>query len=189
MDMDVKAAISLGFSILATMSTMVLWAIQFFDKLPNLRAYWVSLNRFNGHTYPLDDFREVQPLLLRVAVANHSSSPDAVLDVHFRVRSRDGEWLPSRPYLYLAGCADQVRRHMDSVTPLPVNLPPKQTATICRYLQVAIPKGKDFEACVRDPFEVEVELVSLTGPRFKRVIVKPQGLAELSEAMAEEISL
>jgi hypothetical protein len=187
MDMDVKAALSLVFSIVATASTVVLWVIQFLNKLPNMRAYWVSLNRFHGHIYPLDDTRDVQPLLLRVAVANHSTSADAILDVRFRVRSRDGAWLPSRPYLFLGGCDHQVKRHLDSVTALPVNLPPKQTVTLCRYLQVPIAKGMDFEACVREPFEVEVTLVSLTGPRFRRVIVKPERLDELSEAMAEEL--
>jgi hypothetical protein len=187
MDTEVGTMLSMALSIFATASSIVLWILQFFDKQPNLRAYWVSLNRFRGHIYPLDDTRDVQPLLLRVAIANHSASPDALLDVRFRVRSAEGQWVPSRPYLYLAGCADQVRCHLEEVTALPVNLPPKQTVTICRYMQIAIPKGVDFEAFVREPFKVEVELLSLSGPRFRRVIVKPQGLDELSEAMAEEL--
>jgi hypothetical protein len=187
MDTDVGTMVSMTLSMFATASSIILWVIQFFDKQPNLRAYWVSLNRFRGHVYPLDDMQDVQPLLLRIAVANHSSSPDALVDVRFRIRSADAAWIESRPYLYLAGCADQVRRHVDEVTALPVNLPPKQTATICRYLQVAMPKGVDFEAFVRDPLHVEVELVSLSGPRFRRMIVKPQGLDELSEAMVEEL--
>ena len=188
MNMDVGTMVSFVLSIFATASSLVLWVIQFLDKQPNLRAYWVSLNRFHGHIYPLNDAQDIQPLLLRVAIANHSSSPDAILDVHFRVRSAEGDWLPSRPYLYLAGCDQQVSRHMSDVTALPVNAPPKQTVTLCRFLQVAIPKGMDFEAFVRDPFEVEVELVSLAGPHFRRVIVKPQKLDELSEAMAEEVA-
>jgi hypothetical protein len=187
MDMDVGAMLSMGLSIFATASSIVLWVLQFFDKQPNLKAYWVSLNRFRGHIYALDEDHDVQPLLLRVAVANHSASPDALLDIRFRVRTSEGQWVPSRPYLYLAGCAEQVRSHVDEVTALPLNLPPKQTATVCRYLQIAFPKGVDFEAYVKEPFQVDVELISLSGPRFRRLIVKPQGLDELSEAMVEEL--
>jgi hypothetical protein len=187
MDTDVATTVSLCLSILATASSVVLWFVQLYEKQPKLRAHWINLNRFRGHIYGCTDAEDVQPLLLRLAVANHSASPDALLDVRFRVRSRDGVWLPSRPYLYLAGCASDVTRHLDRVTALPMNLPPKQTVPLCRYLQIALPKGADFEAVVGEPLEVEVELLSLSGRRFRNVIVKPEGLDELSEATAEEL--
>ncbi len=185
MDSDMSSAVSLALSILATASSSALWVFQFLERQPNLRSYWVSVNRFAGHLYPIDNGDDVQPLLLRVAVANHSASPDAVLEARFRVRSRAGIWLTSRPYLYLPACASDISRHVDKVTPLPVNVPPKQTVTLCRYLQIAVPRGTDFEAMVRDPLEVEVKLVSVSGRRFRSVIVKPEGLDEPSEATAE----
>jgi hypothetical protein len=186
MDTDVTAAISMGLSILATASSVVLWVLQVWERRPNLRAHWVSLNRFRGHVYPFDDARDVQPLLLRLAVVNASATPDALLEIRFRVRSRDGAWLSSRPLLFLPGCASDVSRHLESVTPLPVNLPPRHTVIVCRYLQIAMPKGADFETFVRDPFELEVELLGLSGRPFRGVLVKPQSLDALSEEMVEE---
>jgi hypothetical protein len=181
MDMDVRAAISMGLSMIATASTVVLWVIQFFDKQPNLKAYWVSLNPFRGHVYPIDDDTDVQPLLLRVAVANQSSTADALMQIGFRVRSADGKWVQSRPYLNLPGCAHEVACHQESVTAVPINLPPKQTVILCRYLQIGMPRGVDFDAFIKQPLEIEVELVSLTGPRFRRVIVMPELLDEYAE--------
>ena len=42
MDTDVIAAISLGLSIFATASSVVLWVVQFFERRPKLRAYWIG---------------------------------------------------------------------------------------------------------------------------------------------------
>jgi hypothetical protein len=185
MDMEVGTATSMGLSMIATASSVVLWVIQFFDKQPNLKAYWVSLNPFRGHVYPVDDSTEVQPLLLRLAVANHSSTTDALLQIGFRVRSADGKWLQSRPYLNIAACAHDVARHLESTTALPINLPPKQTVLLCRYLQIAVPRGVDFDAFVKAPLEIEVELVSLAGPRFRRTIVMPEILDDYAEMVVD----
>jgi len=185
MDMEVGTATSMGLSMIATASTVVLWVIQFFDKQPNLKAYWVSLNPFRGHVYPIDDGTEVQPLLLRLAVANHSSTTDALLQIGFRVRAADGTWLHSRPYLNLAGCTHDVARHQESTTPLPINLPPKQTVLLCRYLQIAIPRNADFDTFVKSPLEIEVELVSLSGPRFRRIITMPELLDGYAEMVVD----
>ena len=185
MDMDVGTAASMGLSMIATASSVVLWVIQFFDKQPNLKAYWVSLNPFRGHLYPIDDNTEVQPLLLRLAVANHSSTTDALLQIGFRVRAADGKWLQSRPYLNIPGCAHEVACHQASTTELPVNLPPKQTVVLCRYLQIAIPRNVDFDVFVKTPLEIEVALVSLGGPRFRRVIVMPELLDEYAEMVID----
>ena len=54
MDMEVGTATSMGLSMIATASSVVLWVMQFLDKQPNLKAYWVSLNPFRGHVYPGD---------------------------------------------------------------------------------------------------------------------------------------
>ena len=180
-----QSSLSMGLSVFASVSSAVLWGLQFYERQPRLRAYWVGLNRFAGHVYPLDDLAEVQPLFLRVAVANLSSTPDALLEAHFEVRGRDGGWLPSRPYLYLPACAAEVASQAAHVTALPINLPPKQTVLLARYLQVAVPRGVDFADYVADPFVVRAELVGLSGRSFRTTLVKPEPLDTIAESSLE----
>lgn len=174
---ELSSMLSMGLSVFASASTGFLWLLQLQEKQPNLRAYWVGLDRFAGHQFPYDAGRDVQPLLLRLAVANLSLSPDALLDARVRVRSRDGAWVESRPYLNLAACPAEIANCVPDVTPLPINRPPKQTTMLSRFVQIAVPNHLAFADFARAPLRVQVELVSLTGKTFRSTLVEPEPLA------------
>lgn len=123
--------VSLGGSIFSTVCTGYFWLVKTNRERPRLQPFLID------HEYFLAECRgEVRTigLNLHLAVANYSILPNALLGLDVQIKSRDGSW------------KDLAKVTLDKQTPLPMNLPPLQTALV--------------RIAARIPFEYRAELES-----------------------------
>jgi hypothetical protein len=165
---DAGNIISTVLSIGAILSSAYLWVLEKRRQAPRLTASW------SGRAFHWLDSWDTEPdglvhhrFELEVFVANLSALPDVLLDLRFRVKSRDG-WLPARWH----GPVDTKSDH----TYLPLNLTPRCTEPVYVLLEVATRSGAtdDLESYLATPtMQLEVEAIGLDNHGHRALAVEP----------------
>jgi len=160
-------------SVLAMLSTFYFWLVSSKKERARLKTYLVEMPHFGGHfgwQRDTDNDQGGAPgvyrlAYFRLAVANYSSLPNAILGYSFSVKAKDGSWKNAPVY----------HRYNDLKTSeLPLNIPPLQTVPLEVWLRIWVddPEEKTgFFSAIAEPAEVKVELHPL-GLRTDLVAVR-----------------
>jgi hypothetical protein len=146
-------------SLAALVSTAYLWFVQNDKERPRLKTHLVGRHaeHFDGPSKPghWKLSREI-----KLAVANYSALPNALMTVRVWVKTRDGAWL-------------EAKASPLSQTELPANISPPTVMTVGLRLTVGVPEGPEratFSQTVAEPAELEVEIADLRGTIFSDVL-------------------
>jgi len=165
--MDLQGTISTVLSVVAAGSTFYFWLVKNSAERARLRSYLVVAPAEPAH---LGWTRDVDqgPLYLaylRLAVANYSALPNALLACRFTVKGKDGSWLPL-----------QLRPRWNNLASfeLPLNLPAMQTVPLDTWLQLkpgaGAEEGNGFLRYVASPVQFRIELTCLGEKQFTDVL-------------------
>jgi hypothetical protein len=166
--MDSISIISACLSIGAIVSSAYLWVLEKRRQAPRLSASW------SGRAFHwLDNWRTEEDGLFRhtfefeLFVTNLSTLPDVLLDLRFRVKSRDG---------FVAALWHSPVDAKSERTYLPLNLPPRCTEPVYVLLEVTLRHDVqgELESYLATPtMQLEVELIGLGERRHRAVAVEP----------------
>ena len=155
-------------SAMSMLATLYFWLVRVRDERPSLTPYFLDKELFLGMSR--GDTRQLG-LKVGVVVANDSILPNSILGVRMWVRVRDG-WL------------EVGNVTLDKQTPMPLNLPARQTTlvrvtgTLSFPYQDALEQGSKTEAnyanaFLTQPLEFKVEIRHLRDLPETHVITVP----------------
>ena len=157
-------------STLTGIFTLYFWLVRANKERPKLSIYQIkpldAQFLASGPNAPPDTMRS--QFFLSVAVANDSTSPNALLGLRAMVKLNNGEW-------------SEAKVSIDDKTPVPCNVTPMQTVSISFSATVIVPDRPESAPrvsqrqaaieSVADPVQVVVELRSLGEKRFSQKLV------------------
>lgn len=161
---------SLGGSATALISTFYFWLVRANRERPQLQPYLVHEIEGTWPTIVRDSYCRVPEghvlsrYFVRLAVANYSSLPNAVLRAKASIKMRDGSWKP----------ADT---RVGEGHSLPANVAPMTTAPLDLRLEIVVPgslegtgtaeRNANAFSCIANPAEIRVELIALGEKKFR----------------------
>jgi len=175
--------VSLGLSILASVSSAFLWLVQYLQKKPRLKVFWSRL-RFPGWTYGERDGKVMRPMSIQIAIANLSEAPNAIIKLRFRIKLANGGWVESGAYEPLTSFDfEQAKNELatDQLSTLPVNLAPKEIIRLTRVVQILTPANEAFVGWLAEPFQAEVAVTDLFNRTKISIVTKPEPLDAVTE--------
>lgn len=104
----------------------------------------------------------------KLAIANYSSLPNAILGCRFFAKAKDGSWTP----LSIYPSWDNI-----SSVEFPLNVPSMQTVSLQVWLEQKMPPGDEETGWLKNlstPLELKVEMTALGERKFTQLLTQPE---------------